>query len=108
MTSSSRGRSKGSRQVNGRVKAEVRGDVNGFASNGSSSRGDHENVQDGGNKVVVTGNGVPKAPQQLPQGSSVQWEKFLHVRSIKVMLVEDDDCTRHIVTALLRNCNYEG
>lgn len=107
MTSSSRGRSKGSRQLNGRVKAEVRGGVNGFASNGSSSRGDHENVQDGGNKVVVTGNGVPQAPQQLPQGSLVQWEKFLHVRSIKVMLVEDDDCTRHIVTALLRNCNYE-
>ncbi|KAI3799485.1 hypothetical protein L1987_34783 [Smallanthus sonchifolius] len=23
------------------------------------------------------------------------------------MLVENDDCTRHIVTALLRNCNYE-
>nr|GEU86151.1 two-component response regulator-like APRR7 isoform X1 [Tanacetum cinerariifolium] len=107
MTSSSRGRSKGSRQVNGRVKTEVWGDVNGFAGNGSGSRGDDENVQDGGNKVVVTGNGVPQAPQQLPQGSLVQWEKFLHVRSIKVMLVEDDDCTRHIVTALLRNCNYE-
>ncbi|GKB58481.1 two-component response regulator-like APRR7 isoform X1, partial [Tanacetum coccineum] len=105
--SSSRGRSKGSRQVFGRVKTEVRGDVNGFAGNGSGSRGDDENVQDGGNKVVVTGNGVPQAPQQLPQGSLVQWEKFLHVRSIKVMLVEDDDCTHHIVTALLRNCNYE-
>ncbi|GJR08220.1 two-component response regulator-like APRR7 isoform X1 [Tanacetum coccineum] len=60
-------------------------DVNGFAGNGSGSRGDDENVQDGGNKVVVTGNGVPQAPQQLPQGSLVQWEKFLHVRSIQVI-----------------------
>ncbi|KAJ0841512.1 putative response regulator and transcription factor RR-A-type family [Helianthus annuus] len=49
------------------------------------------------------GNAAVQAPQQQPQGSLVHWEKFLHVRSIKVMLVENDDCTRHIVTALLRN-----
>lgn len=36
------------------------------------------------------------------------WERFLHVTSIKVLLVENDDSTRHIVTALLRNCKYEG
>lgn len=43
-----------------------------------------------------------------PQGSMVRWERFLHVRSIKVLLVENDDSTRHVVTALLRNSNYEG
>ncbi|KAM7468149.1 hypothetical protein LguiB_015711 [Lonicera macranthoides] len=42
-----------------------------------------------------------------PQGSMVRWERFLHVRSIKVLLVENDDSTRHVVTALLRNSNYE-
>ncbi|KAM1798461.1 hypothetical protein ACFX15_031907 [Malus domestica] len=44
---------------------------------------------------------------QQPQGSTVCWERFLHVRSLKVLLVEYDDSTRHVVTALLRNCSYE-
>ncbi|GFQ03880.1 two-component response regulator-like aprr7 [Phtheirospermum japonicum] len=46
--------------------------------------------------------------QQQPQNTAEHWERFLHVRSIRVMLVENDDSTRHVVTALLRNCNYEG
>lgn len=50
---------------------------------------------------------VQAVKQQL-QGSTVCWERFLHVRSLKVLLVEYDDCTRHVVTALLRNCSYEG
>ncbi|KAG8376494.1 hypothetical protein BUALT_Bualt09G0069300 [Buddleja alternifolia] len=45
--------------------------------------------------------------QQQSQGTGVCWERFLHVRSIRVLLVENDDSTRHVVTALLRNCNYE-
>lgn len=47
-------------------------------------------------------------PPPPPQGTVVCWERFLHVRSIRVLLVENDDSTRHVVTALLRNCNYEG
>ncbi|CAN7069938.1 hypothetical protein IGI04_042078 [Brassica rapa subsp. trilocularis] len=43
--------------------------------------------------------------QQTP--ATVCWERFLHVRTIRVLLVENDDCTRYIVTALLRNCSYE-
>lgn len=35
------------------------------------------------------------------------WESFLLKRNLKVLLVEDDDATRHVVGALLRNCNYE-
>lgn len=46
--------------------------------------------------------------QQQSQGTGVCWERFLHVRTIRVLLVENDDSTRHVVTALLRNCNYEG
>ncbi|CAB4314800.1 unnamed protein product [Prunus armeniaca] len=54
------------------------------------------------------GGGVQvQAVKQQPQGSTVCWERFLHVRSLKVLLVEYDDCTRHVVTALLRNCSYE-
>lgn len=51
---------------------------------------------------------VLQVQQQQSQGAAVCWERFLHVRSIKVLLVENDDSTRHVVTALLRNCNYEG
>ncbi|KAM4078155.1 hypothetical protein ACJW30_09G015800 [Castanea mollissima] len=50
---------------------------------------------------------APQMPQQQSQGSMVCWERFLHVRSLKVLLVENDDCTRHVVAALLRNCGYE-
>lgn len=46
--------------------------------------------------------------QQQPQGPLVQWERFLPLRSLKVLLVENDDSTRHVVSALLRNCSYEG
>ncbi|KAK1421257.1 hypothetical protein QVD17_23449 [Tagetes erecta] len=46
-------------------------------------------------------------PHQQPQGPVIQWERFLPLRSLKVLLVEDDDSTRHVVSALLRNCSYE-
>ncbi|KAI4349219.1 hypothetical protein L6164_009839 [Bauhinia variegata] len=50
---------------------------------------------------------VQHIPQQQSQGAVVCWERFLHLRSLKVLLVENDDSTRHVVTALLRNCSYE-
>lgn len=66
-----------------------------------------------GVKVGEGGNGESSSVQQQvlqqqPQGAIICWERFLHIRSLKVLLVEYDDCTRHIVTALLRNCSYEG
>ncbi|XP_060176571.1 two-component response regulator-like APRR7 isoform X1 [Lycium barbarum] len=51
--------------------------------------------------------GLKLQEQQQSQGSAVCWEQFLHVTSIRVLLVENDDSTRHIVSALLRNCNYD-
>ncbi|CAF2335583.1 BnaA10g12930D [Brassica napus] len=45
--------------------------------------------------------------QQQPSAPVVNWERYLPVRSLKVLLVENDDSTRHIVTALLKNCSYE-
>ncbi|XP_057483495.1 two-component response regulator-like APRR3 isoform X2 [Actinidia eriantha] len=51
---------------------------------------------------------VSSGPQQLQlQGPVVHWDKFLPIRSLKVLLVENDDSTRHVVSALLRNCSYE-
>ncbi|KAL5579883.1 hypothetical protein UlMin_012325 [Ulmus minor] len=45
--------------------------------------------------------------QSLPQGSVVCWDRFLPIRSLKVLLVKNDDSTRHVVSALLRNSSYE-
>ena len=66
-----------------------------------------EDVKDVGGRAVEAQDAL-QVPLQNPQGTVACWERFLHLRSIKVLLVEDDDSTRHVVTALLRNCNYEG
>ncbi|KAL3536326.1 hypothetical protein ACH5RR_004787 [Cinchona calisaya] len=63
-------------------------------------------VNDGGG-TELRAQGILQVQQQQSQGTAVGWERFLHVTSIKVLLVENDDSTRHVVTALLRNCNYE-
>ncbi|KAK7285113.1 hypothetical protein RJT34_19873 [Clitoria ternatea] len=58
--------------------------------------------------VGVGASSVQKhIPPQQPHGATVRWERFLHLRSLNVLLVENDDSTRHVVTALLRNCSYE-
>ncbi|RDY06744.1 Two-component response regulator-like APRR7, partial [Mucuna pruriens] len=64
-----------------------------------------EDVKDGQGGTVESSSVQQHIPQ--PQGSIICWERFLHVRSLKVLLVEKDDSTRHVVTALLRNCSYE-
>lgn len=50
---------------------------------------------------------VNSSNQKL-QGPVIQWDRFLPFRSLNVLLVEDDDSTRHVVSALLRNCSYQG
>jgi pseudo-response regulator 7 len=62
-----------------------------------------EAVQDKAHAQVVL-----QSSQQQPQRPLVHWERFLPLRSLKVLLVENDDSTRHVVSALLRNCGYEG
>lgn len=56
----------------------------------------------------LRGQEILQLQQQQSQVAAVGWQRFLHITSIKVLLVENDDSTRHVVTALLRNCNYEG
>lgn len=36
------------------------------------------------------------------------WDQILPRRSLRVLLVEHDDSTRQVVTALLRKCSYHG
>ncbi|OVA18206.1 Signal transduction response regulator [Macleaya cordata] len=59
-------------------------------------------------RTTQTQDGLQKQQQQpQPPGPAVCWERFLPLRSLKVLLVENDDSTRHVVSALLRNCSYE-
>ncbi|XWS07876.1 hypothetical protein CRYUN_Cryun41cG0030200 [Craigia yunnanensis] len=58
-------------------------------------------------QLQVHMQGVQERSQQQPQVPLVCWERFLPLRSLKVLLVENDDSTRHVVCALLRNCGYE-
>ncbi|XP_043702142.1 two-component response regulator-like APRR7 isoform X2 [Telopea speciosissima] len=60
-----------------------------------------------GHEGAIQAQAVVRKPQQQPQGPVVSWERFLPLRSLKVLLVENDDSTRHVVSALLRNCGYE-
>ncbi|XP_050381254.1 two-component response regulator-like APRR7 [Argentina anserina] len=85
----------GNKGVKGEEQGLVKGDD--LKSNGR--------IEDA--KVSSGGVVQPQFVMQQPQGSAVCWEKFLHLRSLKVLLVEYDDCTRHVVAALLRNCSYE-
>lgn len=69
---------------------------------------DAEDPKDEQIKSVLATQGILQRPQQQPQGPIVRWERFLPFRSLKVLLVENDDSTRQVVSALLRNCSYEG
>ncbi|XP_042510898.1 two-component response regulator-like PRR37 isoform X3 [Macadamia integrifolia] len=64
-------------------------------------------AEDEGHEGPIQASAVVRQQQQQPQGPVVCWESFLPRRSLKVLLVENDDSTRHVVSALLRNCSYE-
>lgn len=74
---------------------------------------DMEGALDGHKKL---GNEQDHPPTEAPfhrseqqqEGPFVCWERFLPLRDLKVLLVENDDSTRQVVGALLRNCGYEG
>ncbi|XVF76531.1 hypothetical protein PTKIN_Ptkin13bG0273200 [Pterospermum kingtungense] len=65
-----------------------------------------QNVKDG-HVGAVQSPAVLQMPQQQPQNVMCFWQRFLHVTTVTVLLVENDDSTRHVLAALLRNCCYE-
>ncbi|URD91063.1 CCT motif [Musa troglodytarum] len=61
--------------------------------------------------VAPGDGGGPERGSTAAAGTSserqvIRWERFLPRRSLRVLLVEHDDSTRHIVAALLRKCSY--
>lgn len=81
------------------------------------SRNEHKEVRDGrdgeadecrtNEAAVVVHDPVLEKQQRKFLAPVVQWERFLPLRTLKVLLVENDDSTRQVVSALLRNCYYE-
>lgn len=49
----------------------------------------------------------PSPPRAHAQAPPLCWDKFLHKKTIRVLLVETDDSTRQVVAALLRTCMYQ-
>ncbi|RAL53771.1 hypothetical protein DM860_004242 [Cuscuta australis] len=71
-------------------------------------RGEIATTGDGGeSEAGSTGKSAALQERQSRVATAICWERFLRVTSIRVLLVEDDDSTRHIVSALLVNCNYQ-
>ena len=108
---------KGTAELNKHIEAEKRGGRGGVAGEGQwLSEEDElriiEDGEDANSRRSLSSVQLPvEAHGPHPQVQSqarVCWDRFLPAGSPKVLLVENDDSTCHIVTALLRNCSYEG
>ncbi|XP_020600188.1 two-component response regulator-like PRR73 isoform X2 [Phalaenopsis equestris] len=92
------------------VRDGIAGDVQGLSDE------DESRINDGALDLnethILEAAAVSHIPvlEKLKHQSSapiVRWERFLPLRTLKVLLVENDDSTRQVVRALLRNCCYE-
>lgn len=106
--------SAGQAGADGPSSSDIRGIGNGAVENqnGHALKANEEKEWRGGSKeedwpsTHSAPPGLDEHKQQ--QGRVIRWEKFLPVKTLRVLLVENDDCTRHVVRALLRKCGYEG
>ncbi|XP_006649884.1 two-component response regulator-like PRR73 [Oryza brachyantha] len=85
---------------------------NGIVENGHSLKAEEEKWGDGTGEDLPDGHSTPPEPQQTDEQKEhqvriVRWERFLPVKTLRVLLVENDDSTRQVVSALLRKCSYE-
>ncbi|PON44396.1 Two-component response regulator-like [Parasponia andersonii] len=97
----------GNKERRGRVTGEREGLSEEHESRINEDVQDVNDGQIGAVQVLDQSQSGQQRSQQQPQRHLVCWERFLAFRSLKVLLVENDDSTRHIVSALLRNCGYE-
>uniref|UniRef100_A0A0D3C6M3 Response regulatory domain-containing protein n=2 Tax=Brassica oleracea var. oleracea TaxID=109376 RepID=A0A0D3C6M3_BRAOL len=61
-------------------------------------------------EVVVLSSDEGTMETMMSRGKSsevVRWEKYLPTTVLRVLLVESDDSTRQIITALLQKCSYK-
>nr|DAD27889.1 TPA_asm: hypothetical protein HUJ06_029357 [Nelumbo nucifera] len=105
---------RGLAEVNHHIRDEHKEVRNGVVGEGQGLLEEDELMINGVSVYVNAGcEGAGQAqpalqrPQQQSQGPVVCWERFLPFRPLKILLVENDDSTRHVVCALLQNCSYE-
>lgn len=97
--------------TDGPSRKDVRGVGNGAMENGHhrAEAGVDEWRENG--EGLAYGHSVPPGAQEVDdqeqQGQTIQWERFLPVKTLRVLLVENDESTRQVVSALLRKCCYE-
>lgn len=58
--------------------------------------------------VLSSDDGMEVMKNRVKSSEVVQWEMYLPKTVLRVLLVESDDSTRQIITALLRKCCYKG
>nr|GME12905.1 two-component response regulator-like PRR37 isoform X1 [Ipomoea batatas] len=97
----------GMRSEQNGVRDGVNGDGHGLSEEDESRINEDTEDRNDMRRDLMQVQAVLHTQQQQPQGPVVRWERFLPLRSLKVLLVENDDSTRHVVSALLRNCSYE-
>lgn len=98
--------------TDGPSRKDVRGVENGAIENGHVVETDGEKWEEK-REDLPNGHSVPTGTQCVdeqkePQEPTIRWERFLPVKTLRVLLVENDDSTRQVVSALLRKCCYEG
>ncbi|CAI9091035.1 OLC1v1025952C1 [Oldenlandia corymbosa var. corymbosa] len=88
------------------VRNGTTADRHGMSEEGESRNNEEEND---GHIDLQAQTALPaqQQSQHQQQGSYVQWERFLPFRSLQILLVENDDSTRQIVSALLQKCSYQ-
>lgn len=64
--------------------------------------------ENGGEAADDDGGGAGASGAAGPKRQVIRWDQILPRRSLRVLLVEHDDSTRQVVTALLRKCSYHG
>ncbi|KAI4340398.1 hypothetical protein MLD38_025237 [Melastoma candidum] len=96
------------------VRQEIHDMTNGVLSNGQCLGSSEEDdsrpngvVEDGNSGSGAETHGYNGYQAQPQQGPVILWERFLPVKSVKVLLVENDVSTRQVLSALLQNCGYE-
>ncbi|XP_043698504.1 two-component response regulator-like APRR3 [Telopea speciosissima] len=66
-----------------------------------------EEVKDGGASLLSKRGESSLLVRVRKEEKMIRWGRFLPRRFLRVLLVENDESTRHIVATLLRKCSYQ-
>ncbi|KAJ8458307.1 hypothetical protein OPV22_031233 [Ensete ventricosum] len=88
------------------MEAGVRSDRDEGAPTATADARDSGGGSRDADDAVRTGESAAVGAGTRSELQVVRWERFLPRGSLRILVVEHDDSTRHIVMALLRKCSY--